>query len=210
MRTRQVRSFLISLVVVFVIVASYALLVRPWHMRWGATDAELALALPGDRYIPPLAVSSTRAVTIHAPAEAVWPWVVQLGQGRAGFYSYEWLENLFGAHMQNADLIEPAWQHVEIGDHVSFAQDGPFARIAAIEPGQALMLEGGWSCYVVPVDENTTRLVVRYASFEVGDVLSKFFYYPIFEPVHFVMESGMMLGIKQRAEATVMATAWGR
>jgi hypothetical protein len=182
------------------VVLSYGLLLRPWHMRWGATAEELTMSLPGDSYIPPQTVVSTRAITIRATVAAVWPWIIQLGQGRGGFYSYEWLENLFAAEMHNADQITPKLQTVHVGDHISFQQDGPFTVVAAIDPERVLVVEGGWTWYLHPIDEHTTRLIVRYASFSVGDGLSKLFYYPIFEPAHFVMESGMMLGIKARAE----------
>jgi hypothetical protein len=169
-------------------------------MHWGATATEITMSLPGDANIPPQTVVSTRAITIRAPVAAVWPWIIQLGQGRGGFYSYEWLENLFAADMHNADHIVPALQQLQIGDPISFQGGGPFTRVAAIMPERALVVEGGWTWVLDPIDEHTTRLIVRYASFEVRDVWSKLFYYPIFEPAHFVMESGMMLGIKARAE----------
>jgi hypothetical protein len=86
--------------------------------------------------------NSTRALTVHAPPAAIWPWLVQLGQGRGGFYSYEWLENLFAAGVHNADRIIPELQQLQVGDHLSFQRDGPFAVVAAIDPENALVLEG--------------------------------------------------------------------
>jgi hypothetical protein len=79
-------------------------------LRWGATAAEVARRLPGDELIPHPASVSTRAITIQAPVERVWPWVLQTGQERGGLYSYQWLENLFGSDIHNADRIMPAWQ----------------------------------------------------------------------------------------------------
>ncbi len=193
--------FLMIIIVTASTLAVHATLIRPWYMRWGATDAEINMPLPGDIYIPEQTVVSTRAITIHAPKEAVWRWVVQLGQGRGGFYSYEWLENLFAADMHNANEILPELQQLQVGDPISFQRDGPFTVVAYIEEGQVLVLEGGWTCYLEEVDDTTTRLVVRYASFKVNSFLSRLFYYPIFEPAHFVMEQGMMLGIKARAES---------
>lgn len=178
----------------------YTSQLRPWHMRWGATPEETKMALSGDRYIPEETVVSTRAITIHAPREVVWPWIMQLGQGRGGFYSYEWLENLFAADMHNATQIMPELQHLKVGDHISFKSDGPYAVVAQIEDGQSLILEGGWTWYLQTTDDESTRLVVRYASFKVDTLLSRVFYYSIFEPAHYVMEQGMMLGIKKRAE----------
>jgi hypothetical protein len=97
------------------ILVAYSFVLRPWHMRWGATASEITMSLPGDAYILPQTIVSTRAITIRAPVAAVWPWIVQLGQGRGGFYSYEWLENLFAAGMHNADQITPELQRVSTG-----------------------------------------------------------------------------------------------
>ena len=93
-------------------VAGYVVGVRPWHLAWGVTPDEVA---GGDS---DGCGRSTRGVTIDAPADEVWPWVAQLGQDRGGFYSYEWLENLAGCRMRNADRIHPEWQHREIGETV--------------------------------------------------------------------------------------------
>jgi hypothetical protein len=205
MRNRSRTSILIGLLAVSALLAlAYIFAARPWIMRWGATDQELAMALPGDPEMPPGAVISTRAVTIHAPAAAVWPWVDQLGQERGGFYSYDWLENLFGASMHNANAIAQEWQGRQVGDRVSYMGDGPpgtYAEVTQLEPGRMLTL-AGWTFFLQPVDEETTRLIVRYPFVRPTDLASGAFYYGIFEPAHFVMESGMMMGIKQRAEAS--------
>lgn len=158
------------------------------------------MLLPGDGYIPEGTVISTRAITINAPPEIVWSWLVQLGQGRGGYYSYEWLENLFAADMHNAEEIIPGLQHLQVGDRISFQRDGPFTVVVEVEEGERLVLEGGWAWYLQNEGERSTRLVVRYASFPVNSFPSRLFYYAIFEPAHFVMEQGMMLGIKSRAE----------
>jgi hypothetical protein len=171
-------------------------------MRWGATDAELVMPLPGDPLISPDRVVSTRAITINAPVEQVWPWLNQIGQERAGFYSYDWLENLFLARMRNADTIVPEMQGLELGDRVSYMGNGPegtYATVDLIESGRYISL-GGWTFYLEPLDERTTRLIIRYPGPKVATLGEKLYYYPIFEPIHFVMESGVMLGIKQRAE----------
>jgi hypothetical protein len=184
---------------------SYALVVRPWHMHWGATEAEVAMALPGDAWAPPGAEVSTRAITIHAPVSQVWPWVAQLGQERGGFYSYDWLENLFLANMHNADELLPESQRLKVGDRFSYMGDGPagtYGQILLVEPEHALVVGSeGWTWVLEPAGVGDTQLTVRYP-FSVGTgLLAKFFYYAWFEPAHFVMESGMMMGIKQQAEA---------
>ena len=95
--------------------AAYALAVRPWHVRWGATDEEVNERLPGDELVRHPNVEATHAVTIKAPAEEVWPWLVQIGQDKGGFYSYSWLENLAGCRLRNADRIVPEFQRLKVG-----------------------------------------------------------------------------------------------
>jgi hypothetical protein len=178
----------------------YGVIARPFHMRWGATDAELAMRLPSDSLIPTGSVVSTRAITIDAPQAVVWRWLAQLGQGRGGFYSYTWLENLFDAEMRNADSIVPALQELRAGDRISYQQDGPSDRVSHVEPGCCFTIGNGWQFYLQALEGDRTRLIVRYASDVASFPGGALFYYPIFEPAHFVMESGMMLGIKARAE----------
>lgn len=204
--SKLMTGVLATVVLVVSIVASYWFIIRPWHLHWGATPEEVRMTLPGDKFIAPNWDISTRAITIHAPTAVVWQWLVQIGQDRAGFYSYHWLENLFAADMRNADQIKPEWQDAPVGRKVLLAYygatiDAVTAPVAMVDPGRALVLHGGWGMYLFPIDAQTTRLIVRYPLdpkvFGV-EPLS----YGIFEPAHFVMESGMMLGIKQRAEQT--------
>ena len=90
----------------------------PWQRNWGATEEEVAMSLPGDELTPPPVEQNTRAITIAAPPEQVWPWLVQMGADRGGFYSYAWLENLFGLKIHNADRIVDDWQQLAVGDWV--------------------------------------------------------------------------------------------
>ena len=96
----------------------YWFALRPWHQRWGATHEEVEAFWPGDEFIARPMVSSTHAVTIQAPLSKVWPWLVQIGQGRGGFYSYEFVENAMGLRIENADRILPEWQNLQVGDVV--------------------------------------------------------------------------------------------
>src|SRR6185295_17289451 len=91
--------------------AAYAYLIRPWHLRWGATDEEVKMALPGDEVTPQPKLNATHAITIRAPVSDAWRWLAQIGQRQGGFYSYTWLENLVGCRMHNADRIVPEWQN---------------------------------------------------------------------------------------------------
>jgi hypothetical protein len=141
----------------------------------------------------------------------VWPWLVQLGQDRAGFYSYDWLERLAGDNVHNADRIHPEWQRLEAGDFIRAAQRGYLGgrfgdlgwRVTSVLPGRAFVLEN-WGAFVLhPVDSSTTRFFVRtrgegaatLASIVLGPI-STF----VFEPAHFIMQRRMMLGIRERAE----------
>src|SRR5215207_5380308 len=177
---------------------AYALVVRPWHLRWGATEEEIGKPLPGDELAPNPAIESTRSITVNAPVEEVWPWLAQIGQDRGGFYSYEWLENLAGCRMRNANSIHPEWQHREVGERV-FLHPAIGLEVAAFEPGRAIVLEG-WGPFVVePIDEKSTRVIIRS---RVPRRLSVLLYYLLtFEIPHFIMERKMLLGIKERADS---------
>lgn len=198
--------------------AACSVAARPWFMRWGATDEEKAREWPGDELSPEPASVATRAITIHASVETVWPWLAQIGQDRGGFYSYTWLENLVGARMRNADRILNAHQTREAGDTVWMAPKERYGgkgccRVARLDPGRAMVLvtpedyeriqrtglarEGTWALILEPVDAGTTRLIVRSRSGARAG-LTRFL---AFDPIHFVMERKMMLGIRDRAEA---------
>jgi hypothetical protein len=197
-------TWLIFLLGLALLVGCYAFIVRPWHAGWGATAQEQVMPLPGDSLGADAPAVTTRAVTIHAPPGVVWQWLVQIGQGRGGWYSYDWMENLFGADMHNAEAIVPSLQQIAAGDRLLFTQMGLHATVADVDPPRALVLDGGWTFYLQPVDDEHTRLIVRY--FCRDDPL---YYFTIFEPAHFLMESGMMLGIKSRAERSFLAKSSG-
>jgi hypothetical protein len=181
---------------------------RPWYSKWGATEPEVNMSLPGDDQVPNPVLVSTRAITILAPADAIWPWLVQMGQGRGGLYSYERLENLVGCDMHNADRIIPEHQNLKIGDKVRLVPEGRdlYFVVSAIEPDRAIILFGDdppttWAFILEPIDENTTRLIIRWRQdYEPtpGNVLG----WRVFtDPITFVMERKLLQGIKARAEA---------
>jgi hypothetical protein len=191
-------------------VAGYILLVRRWQLRWGATDEECDAILAGNDLIPNPDLTATRAITVHAPAEQVWPWVAQLGQGRGGFYSYDALENLVGCDIHSADQIVPEWQDITVGDQVNLHPEVGL-DVAVVEPGRALVLRGGvpmgtapppydftWAFVLREQPDGTTRLLVRerYAYTQRWAPL-------LVEPVAvvaFVMTQRMLRGIRDRAE----------
>lgn len=195
--------------------ALYAFVLRPWHRRWGANEAEARLPLPGDQLIPRPTSVSTRAITIHAPVEQVWPWVVQMGQGRGGLYSYEFLENLAGSEIHNAGSILPEFQDLRVGDSFRLASAERYPDTAlvveAIEPDHLLLLRSpnigagqaassdefgySWAFVLDRVDGSATRLICRARySGPPAAILPM-------ELVQFVMERETLRGLKRRAEA---------
>ena len=207
-----------------VLILAYAtavVAVRPLYVRWGTTPAERAGRLPGDELAPDARYRVDHAITIHAPASAVWPWLAQLGQDRGGFYSYDWLERLIGDRIHNADRIHPEWQKIEAGDLVRATQPdylgGRFGdigwRVVDVVPGQALILEN-WGAFVVqPVDSMTSRFIVRTRGpgtpSLAGIVLGPLNVF-VFEPAHFIMQRGMLRGVRDRAERLWASQALAR
>ena len=183
--------------------------VRPWMYTWGASDDEIAASLPGDDLVDANTPRTTRAVTIDAPIEAVWPWLAQIGEDRGGFYSYSLLERAVGAHIHNANVLHPEWQDVRVGDTVWLARrygDGARQVVAAVQPKSHLVLmspadfermqrgekaTGAWSFHLRR-DNSWTRLLIRGSGGVVG--------HAGFDIPHFVMEQKMMRGVRDRAQ----------
>jgi|SRR5271157_887846 len=204
-----------------IVLAGALLALRPWSLRWGATRDELARQWPGDELTPRSAGQSTRAITIHASAPEVWAWIVQIGQDRGGFYSYTWLENLFGCKMHNADRVVPEFQSRSVGDTVWLTPKERYGGrgrtiVAELIPDRAMIMvspddaeiasrngqasNGTWGLVLDPIDAHTTRLIVCTRGGESHGLGGKLFAWLVFDPAHFIMERKMMLGIKQRAE----------
>ena len=197
---KLINSFINYTLLLYILIALvYWIMIRPVHMNWGATLEEQRMKLPGDSLISPNCIVSTRAININSSNEKIWPWIAQTGQNRGGFNSYYWLENLFGAKMVNATSIHPEWQ-AQAGDTVYYGKDQFYGLVSSVKQNEYYAIQG-WTFYLRPVDSFTTRLIVRYPSFEVKhDILKSLYYYGVFESLHFIMESGMMMGIKQKAE----------
>jgi hypothetical protein len=194
-------------------------LFRPWFLTWGATQEESRRRLPGDEIVSHArGDATTRAITIHAPVSAVWPWIAQLGQDRGGFYSYEILEDLAGCRMKNADRIHPEFQAWKPGDKLWMYPPERLhgmghALMVRHEPGRVLAFathqvgtpqsaayDGSWAFVLVPIDANNTRLLVRGRAGGSPGFFSAMFDDFFFQPAHFAMERKMMEGIKLRAE----------
>ncbi|MFZ4657993.1 MAG: hypothetical protein ACOYNY_13340 [Caldilineaceae bacterium] len=163
-------KLLAVLALLALVMAAYLLWARPYQLRWGATAAEVNRAMPGDELDPAPTFLATRAITIDGTPAEIWPWLIQMGYERAGFYGYDLLENLGSRRgILSADRILPAFQHFNVGDEVSLS---PVARLTflAIEPNQYLIwvgatdtagTAGGFTWALYPIDQTQTRLVSR-------------------------------------------------
>jgi len=191
--------------------AVYARFVQPWHVRWGATDDEVRMALPGDEIAPLPSMASTRAVSIQAPPEAVWRWLVQIGQGRGGLFSHDWLENLVGSDIHTLHEIRPELQRLAPGDEIRMGPEGyPFFRVTSVLPGQALVLQAAdpktgepapasWSFVLAPQGSHT-RLVSRQRNQFEPTAANFVLWRVVTEPASFVMEQKMLRTLKVLAE----------
>jgi hypothetical protein len=173
--------------------AGYVVVVRPWTRRWGAARDEIRMTLPGDEVVASPGVAMTRAITIDAPVDAVWPWIAQIGQDRGGFYSYTWLENLAGCRMRNADRVHPEWQQREVGDLVLLHPNAGI-ELSRFDPDRSFALQG-WYFALEPAPENRTRLLARS---RIPRGVASWSYAMFVELPHFIMERKMLLTIKQR------------
>jgi len=201
--------------------AAYWFIVRPWHFRWGATAAEVSRRWPGDDLVARPRTRAVRAVAIEAPPSGIWPWIMQVGRDRGGFYSYTWLENLIGADIRNVYRLIPGLGDRQPGDTVWMGPEDRFggqARmvVASVVPERAMVLvlpgdaqrvaaegrarEGVWSFVLDRVAENQTRLVMLSLGAEVASPSRRTADLLFWEPAHFIMERRMMLTIKRLAE----------
>jgi hypothetical protein len=167
-RSRILTKVLALSALLATVLAAYLLWARPYQLRWGATDSEVKRSIPGDELHGKPTFLATRAITILGTPDEIWPWLVQMGYGRAGFYGYDTLENLGSDRgIRSADRILPEFQGFTVGDEVPIS---PVARMVfhAIEPNQFLVWSGEeeelpgvftWALY--PIDENHTRLISR-------------------------------------------------
>jgi hypothetical protein len=180
-------------------------LLTPSMDRWGATDAEVRAHCAGDELVPSPARFFNRAVSIRATPEQIYPWLLQLGAEKGGLYSYTTVEKLIGCPLQNAERIEPSWQQLQVGDLVKMCPSEPAPPpyiVAQLIPNRALVMGHRehdrwvdlWQFILVPQAEGGTRLILRTRTMMVGGM------WDVIRPGVFVMERGLLLGVKERAE----------
>jgi hypothetical protein len=188
--------------------ALYAFVFRPWMLKWGATVEEQTRPLPGDDIEPDAEYVTTRATTIQAPAASVWPWLIQMGQDRAGFYTHNWVERMLRSGIPDTAEIRPEWQHIEVGDLVRTNRDiggKPMGwPVAAVDRGRSLVVTsssmpvGTYAFVLDPIDDDASRLIVR------DRARWEWWEWPfatlVYEPLHAYMETGLISGVRQRAE----------
>ena len=203
------RSTFMSIVTLFVLVLLYLTRLRPWQLRWGATDDEIKRAMPGDEIVDQSSFNATRAVTIQATAEQIYPWIVQMGVTRAGWYSYDLLDNL---GRPSAESILPEHQKIQVGDLIPLSPDGKQGmRVKEFLQNRSMVWwdqkgDSSWAWGIYPEGEAASRLVTRvrvnYRLFSPAILFNL-----LVEFGDIVMMRKCMLGIKRHAEAMPLAIA---
>ena len=184
--------------------AAYPLFFRRQYLTWGARPDEVARKLPGDELLAHAGIVSTRAITIDAPPAAVWPWLVQMGSGRGGVYTYDWIENLFGLHMHSTRQILPQFQDVKVGDEFPLGPGRPAMRVVVCDPERTFTVrfaDGNWVwIFALFAEDGQTRLISRNRIAARGALPARVYSMLVMEPGSLVMERKMLLGLKERAE----------
>jgi hypothetical protein len=198
---------LFTVLVILALTLVYWFPVRRWFGRWGTTHEDRKRVMAGDAVIANPTHLATHALTVDAPPEDIWPWLVQMGYQRGGLYSYDWLDRLFGyLDRPSANRVLPEFQHLAVGDMFPLGRGRGFP-VTAIEPRRALVLSDTidgfqwvWQFGLYPLDEGRTRLVSRGTQRYVNTI-GAWLFMRVMEPAAFIMTRRMLLGIKQRAEA---------
>ena len=207
----------------------FGLILRPWSHRRGAIEEEVGGTLPGDDLVPNSRTGYTQAITIHSSPAKVWPWLIQVGYRRAGWYTYDWFYRLIKSDEfvdgHSSNRIVPELQDLKVGDEIAIFAAGPF-KVAALEPNRALVLlarvdfktgrtfeltdpapgnflNNSWAFVLHEVDANTTRLVVRYRMDFSPSMVNKMAYSIPTDGGALIFQPKMLKGIKERAEANV-------
>jgi hypothetical protein len=195
-------SRLLAYLAIVALAVALVLAFRPWQERWGATDEEAARPMPGDELVPSAAFNATRAVTVNGRPEDIWPWIVQMGVGRAGFYAYDLIDGY--GRWPSAQRIVPELQHLAVGDTIRLS---PLTTtpVRSIDPYRAMVWGGAansWAWGLYPVDAGHTRLVTRMRSAPYDPTSPDSVALVASDAADIVMMRNLLLGIKQRVEGT--------
>jgi hypothetical protein len=208
-----------AFLIIMAAIAAYSLVARPWFLNWGTTPRERAQGLLGDDAWIGGVVTGTRAVTVEAPPEKAWAWLIEIGQDRAGFFSYAWLENLTLADIHNTFEIRPAWQTRQAKEIVRAVKPGylfglpkktfvPGWKVSFVEPGRALTLRNWGTFALEPDGAGGTRFFARSRGGPLPGLAGRLASFWLLDPAHFVMEKTMMTGIKRLAEGRPGSPGW--
>ena len=190
---------------VLFLVVILAVLLTPWMDRWGSSPEERMQKFPGDSFLTDPVRTTNRGITINAPVQKIYPWILQLGADKSGMYSYTWVENLVNCKMAKDETFHPEWQNPTAGDLMKMCA-GDFAPppyiVAEVLPNQAVTFghktdeawEETWQFVLLPQTDGTTRLITRTSTNMIGGI------WEIVRPISFVMERKMLLTIKDLSE----------
>jgi hypothetical protein len=190
---------------------------RPARSHWGLSAEEASVPRPGDELVAEPRWSWTHSVDVEAPADGVFRWIAQVGADRGGFYSYQWLENLAGCDVHNAEAVHAEWAH-EAGDALVLHPRMPPLRVVLVVPGRSLVAfaapdetarvdgrpwaSATWAFLVEPLGARRCRIVSRFRSAYSDDFATRLMQGPaLLEPVGFAMDRRMLLGIRDRVLA---------
>ena len=193
------RKLLLTVTLLLAFVALFYWVYRPWQLTWGATSDEISGGMPGDQIVEKPSFNATRGVTVNAPPEHIWPWIVQIGYKKAGFYSWDVLDN---DNVVSADRIIAEYQQLKLGDAVPLSRDSS-ATVAVLERPKQLLLvfppdtAATWAWGLYPIDSRRTRLVTR-LRVRPGSMRAQF----MLDAFEIVMMRRHLLGIKRRAEGS--------
>jgi hypothetical protein len=191
------------------------LLMRPWMNRWGTRPADRKLVFPGDEVVGAPNYEAMMGVVVNAPPEAIWPWLIQLGRGRGGLYSYDWLDRVFGfLDAPSAKAILPGIQALRPGDKIPIGKDPKrFYTVRTVVPNRALVVsledermgwKWAWGFHLVP-EGGHTRLFSRNRSY-VPPRLATVLMWAFIELPAFIMTRRMLLNLRDRAEGLAQTT----
>lgn len=203
---RWIRAAFVTAAALIVGLGLYVGLFRPWHLRWGATSDEVRRAIPGDSLVQDPFEVTTRAITINAWPAHVWPWLAQMGKGRGGLYSYDWLDRIFGIlDAPSSDTVMAGFQAIRAGDTIPVG-GGPGWPVAIAKPNELLLLDirqsgahVSWAFLLDPISPTRTRLIMRVRA-RLPDGWQRPLLRGVLDPTEFLMVRRQLIGIRDRAE----------